>query len=157
MAGTAAKQIAGMAYDAGVRVSEQAVKNYAQYVVKGVSSMEDVQTEIRQQAAGAYPAFVEQIEAGASVRDIAQPYIQMMSEELGIPDTDIGLFTPQVKDAMGRRDDKGKPSPMNLTDFRALVRKDPRWKQTPTAINQAMQVGRQVLADMGLAPEVSRG
>ncbi|UQA91637.1 C40 family peptidase [Streptomyces halobius] len=157
MAGTAAKQIAGMAYDAGVRVSEQAVKNYAQYVVKGVSSMEDVQTEIRQQAAGAYPAFVEQIEAGASVRDIAQPYIQMMSEELGIPDTDIDLFTPQVKDAMGRRDDKGNPSPMNLTDFRVLVRKDPRWKQAPTAINQAMQVGRQVLADMGLAPEVSRG
>jgi hypothetical protein len=148
MAGTAAKQITGMAYANGVRMSEQTVKNYAQYVVKGVSTMQQVEDQIRQQAMGAYPAFAEQIKAGASVRDIAQPYIQAMAQELGVPDVD--LFTPQVKQALNRMDDKGAPAPMSLTDFQQLLRNDPRWGKQPGTADKTLAVGRQVLKDMGL-------
>lgn len=150
MAGTAAKEITGMAYANGVRLSEQAVKNYAQYVVKGVSSMQDVENQVKAQALGAYPAFADQINAGASMRDVAQPYIQMMASELGLPDTDIDMFSPKIKQAMGRRDAKGAPAPLSLTDFQQLLRDDPRWKKQTGTANQAMMIGRQVLKDMGL-------
>lgn len=150
MAGTAAKEITGMAYANGVQLGEQAVKNYAQYVVKGVSTMQEVENHIRSQALGAYPAFADQIDAGASMRDVAQPYIQMMASELGIPDTDIDMFNPRIRDAMSRKDDKGAPAPLSLTDFQQLLRDDPRWKKQTGTANQAMAIGRQVLADLGL-------
>lgn len=150
MAGTAAQEITGLAYANGVRLSEQAVKNYAQYVVKGVSSMQDVENHIKAQATGAYPAFADQINAGASMRDVAQPYIQMMASELGLPDTDIDMHNPVIKRAMGRKDDKGAPAPMSLTDFQQMLRDDPRWRKTTGTANQALTVGRQVLKDMGL-------
>ncbi|MGK5530855.1 C40 family peptidase [Streptomyces sp. URMC 129] len=150
MAGAAAKEITRQAYDLGIRISEQQVKNYAAYIVRGVASMEEVQVNLRQQAAGAYPGFAAQIEAGESVRDIASPYIQMMAQELELPDTDLDLYTPKIRSALNKLDAAGNPAPMSLTDFQASLRDDPRWGQTQAAQNSAMNVGRQVLADMGL-------
>lgn len=157
MAGTAAKEIKGMAYDNGVSMSEQAIKNYAQYVIKGVSTMQDVKNYISQQAVGAYPAFEEQINAGATVREAAEPYIQMMSEELGVPDTDIDVRTAQIRQAMGQAGKDGKPVAMGLDEFQRSLRGDPRWAKTDTAREKAMGVGRQVLADMGLVTPAQGG
>ncbi|MDT0442316.1 C40 family peptidase [Streptomyces johnsoniae] len=150
MAGTAAKEITGLAYELGIKVSEQQVKNYAQYIIRGVSTMEEVQTTLRQQATGTYPGFTRQIEAGESVRDLASPYIQMMAEELELPDTDVDLYTPQIRDAINRMGSSGGPTPMTLADFQQTLRNDPRWGKTQTAQDNAMAVGQQVLADMGL-------
>lgn len=149
-AGTIAKQIAGIAYGNGLRLSEQTVKNYAQYVVKGVSTMQDVENNLRTQAVNAYPGFADQISAGASVRDIASPYIQMMSKELGIPDAKIDLHNTQISDALNRKGSKGEPSPMSLSDFQDSLRNDVRWRSTPRAANEAMSAAHQVLRDMGL-------
>lgn len=149
-AGTAAQHISGLAYDNGISLSEQTLKNYAQYVVRGVSTMQDVEGQIRGQAAGAFPAWAEQIHAGANVRDLVSPYIQMMSTELGLPSTDITLRDPLIKNAIGRRDSKGQPSPMSLTDFQVTLREDKRWRQQTSTFDQVMSVGRQILADMGM-------
>lgn len=149
-AGTAADQISQEAYNNGIKLSDQTVRNYAAYVVKGVSTMENVIAQIRQQAAGAYPAFADQIQAGTHVQDIAQPYVQALATELDVPVTDINVFTPKVKAALNAKDAQGNPQPMSLTDFRTSVRDDPSWRQTPDAINKTMAAGRQVLKDMGL-------
>lgn len=152
MAGAAAKEITATAQANGIRISDQTVKNYAAYVVKGVASMQQVQDQLRMQAMGAYPAFADQIKAGASMQDIAQPYIQAMASELDLPDTEINMFTPQIKAALGRKDADGNPSPMSLTDFQQMLRSDKRWSQRPETANKALAVGRQVLSDMGLVP-----
>ena len=149
-AGTAAQEITATAHDLGVRLSEQTVKNYAQYVVRGVSTMQDVVNQLQQQAIGTYPAYEEDILAGQSVRAMADPYVQMMAEELELPDTDLDLNTPRVREAMNSRSDKGEPAPMSLTDFQLSLRDDPRWSSTQNAQNTMAAVGRQVLADMGL-------
>lgn len=149
-AGTVAQQIVSMAQDLGLRIGEQTVKNYAQYVVRGVSSMQEVQAQLMEQAVGSYPGWEEQIRAGESVQAMASPYIQMMAEELELPDTDISIRTPRVRDAINARNRKGEPSPMSLTDFQVELRTDPRWKRTRSAQDQMAAVGRQVLADMGL-------
>lgn len=151
MAGTAAKEITSLAQDMGIRLSEKAVKNYAAYVARGVSTMQDVQTQLRQQAAGALPGWADQIMAGDSPRDLADPYIQMMSEELELADTSLDMHDTVIRNAMTATDNKGAPAPMSLTDFQRQLRGDPRWRKTDSARSQAMQVGRQVLTDMGLA------
>ncbi|HEY1158424.1 MAG TPA: C40 family peptidase, partial [Arthrobacter sp.] len=73
MAGAAVKAIKEEAYKNGVAVTEQSVRNNAQYIVRGLTTMEQVQSSIREQSAGLYPAFAEQIQAGASIQDLAQP------------------------------------------------------------------------------------
>lgn len=149
-AGAAAQQIEKLAYDNGIQVSDQTIKNNAAYLVRGVTTMENIQSGLRQQAASTYPGFAEQIAAGANMRDLAQPYIQMTAQELGLPETDIDLWHPKVRAAIQRADSKGQPTPMSLTDYRTQLRDDPAWRKTAAARDNVMTVGRQVLADMGL-------
>lgn len=149
-AGTIAQELSSLAHDLGIRISEQTLKNYAQYVIRGVSTMQDAENQLRAEAAGTYPGFEEQILAGESVRAMAEPYVQMMASELELPDSDLNLNTTLIRDALNRRNGKGQPSPMSLTDFQVALRDDPRWGRTSTAQNEMAAIGRQVLSDLGL-------
>jgi hypothetical protein len=84
------------------------------------------------------------------MRDIAAPYIQMTAQELELPETDVDVWHPKVQAALNRADGKGQPDPMGLADFQASLRADPAWRRTQGAQAQTMQVGRQVLAALGL-------
>jgi hypothetical protein len=150
LAGQAAKAIKDEAYKNGVAVTEQSVLNNAQYLVRGLTSMEKIQGSLREQSAGLYPAFAEQIKAGASIQDLAQPYVQVVAQELGLPETDINAFSPKVKQALNRANGQGQPEPMDLHDFTQLVRNDPAWRKTSAVADKTMNIGRQVLSDMGL-------
>jgi hypothetical protein len=150
MAGQAAQAIKQEAYKNGVAVTEQSVLNNAQYLVRGLTSMEKIQANIREQSAGLYPAFAEQIKAGADIQDLAQPYIQVVANELGTPETDVSVFSSKVKQALNRSNAKGEPEPMDLDTFTQLVRNDPAWRKTSQVAEKTMNIGRQVLADMGL-------
>lgn len=150
MAGAAFDQLRETAYANGVRMSEQSLKDSAAYVVRGVSTMEKEVANIRGLAMGAYPAYADQIEAGQSVRDIAQPYVQAMAKTMEIADSSIDMFNPKVRAAMNRSNSSGQPEPMSLNDFVASLKDSPEWRRTNDARDTMMGVGRQVLADMGL-------
>ena len=149
-AGSAAKQIRQYAYDQGVKISDQTVKNSAAYLVRGITTMQGVQDSIRQQAMSTYPGWTEQLEGGATMRDLAQPYIQQTAQELELPETDVDVWHPKVTAALNAADAKGQPAPMSLSDFRSYLRADPAWKATQGAQDQVMGVGHQVLASLGL-------
>lgn len=151
MAGQIAQAIKSEAYKNGVAVTKQSVLNNAQYVVRGLTTMEKVQASMREQAAGLYPAFAEQIKAGADMQDLAQPYVQAVATELGVPETDVDLFSPKVKAALNRANAQGQPEPMSMTDFTQSLRNDPAWRKTQSAQDKVMAVGHQVLAQMGLS------
>ncbi len=149
-AGAAYQQLKQTAYNNGVSLSEQAIKTSAAYIVRGVSTMEKEQGNIRLQAAGKYPSFAEQIMAGANMSDVAAPYVQAMSKELELPSTDIDLYNPRISQALTQTNDKGVPSPMSLTDFETSLRSDPLWRKTQNAQDKIFATGQQVLKDMGL-------
>jgi hypothetical protein len=65
------------------------------------------QASIREQSAGLYPAFAEQIKAGADIQDLAQPYVQVVADELGLPETDVDGVLPKVKAALNRVNAQG--------------------------------------------------
>lgn len=150
-AGQAYQQLKTTAYDNGVSVSEQNLKNAAAYVVKGVSSMEKEQANIRGIAMGAYPAYADQIAAGQNMKDIAQPYVQSMAKVLELPDTDVDMYNSKIKAALTRADAKGNPAPMSLTDFEQMLKSTPDWRKTANAQGTLMGIGRQVLQNMGLS------
>jgi hypothetical protein len=149
-AGAAAKQITQYAYAQGLQVPEQTVKNNAAYLVRGLTTMQQVQDGLLQQAVSTYPGFTQQLQGGATMRDIAQPYIQMTAQELGLPDTDIDVWHPKVRAALNAADPKGQPVPLDLASYQSMLRSDPAWRKTQGAQTQVMNVGHQVLAHMGL-------
>lgn len=150
MAGQAYQQLKTLAYDNGVSLTDQALKNSAAYVVSGVSNMEKEAASIRGLAMGAYPAYADQIEAGQSMKDIAAPYVQAYASTLEVPDTDVDMFNPKIKAALNQADQNGQPSPMSMTDFTNMLRSTTGWRQTKNAQDSVMGIGRQVLRDMGL-------
>jgi len=138
------------AYANGVQISDSAIKNQAQLVVRKLAKTEDFENQIRQQAISMFPAYKSQIEAGATIKDIASPYMQMMSDELEVPFQGIDVTDPIIKSALNGVDSNGKPSGLSLKDFQQVLRSDPRWKSTTKAQNDAMTIGASVLRDMGL-------
>lgn len=149
-AGAAVQQIRKYAYDQGIQLSDQTVKNQAAYLVRGLTTMQGIQDGLRQQAMSTYPGFANQLEAGVTMRDIAQPYIQATAQLLELPESSIDVWHPKVRAALQQADGKGQPAPMSLTDFTSALRADPAWRKTQGAQDQAIGVGRQVLQQMGL-------
>lgn len=150
IAGQAAKAIKQEAYSLGVAVTEQSLLNNAQYLVRGITSMEKITGSLREQAAGLYPAWAEQIAAGASIQDLAQPYRQVLAQELQLPETDIDAFSPKIKAALNHVDKQGQPAPMDLARFMQMVRNDPAWRKAPGTGEKTLGVAREVLKQMGL-------
>ncbi|TXS35065.1 C40 family peptidase [Streptomyces sp. t39] len=150
IAGQAAKAIKRAAYENGVAVTEQSVLNNAQYIVRGLTTMEQVTASIQEQAAGLYPGWSEQIMAGASIQDLAQPYRQILAQELQLPESDVDAFSPKIKQALNHVSKDGVPAPMDLTQFTQMVRNDPAWRKAPGTGEKAMGVAREVLKQMGL-------
>ena len=134
----------------GVKIDDQAIKNQAQLVVRKLATTQDFEDQIRTQAKSAFPGYEQQIDAGVTVKDIASPYEQMMAKELELPNVQNGLDDPIIRNAMNGLSKDGKPSGVSLTDFQSSLRNDPRWRSTSNARDSAMDIGANVLRDMGL-------
>lgn len=149
-AGAAYKAIAGEAYAQGVKLSDQTIRNQVAYIGRGLMTLQDALGQIQEQAAGAYPAYADQIMAGQKMADIASPYAQAMAKELDMPYSAVSPFDSKIKSALNRTNDKGMPEPLSLTDFTAQLRGGEDWRKTPAAIGTTMTVANQVLKNMGL-------
>lgn len=134
----------------GVTLSDRALKDQAQRVIRKVATVQDFQDEVRQTAKSAYPGYADQIDAGATMEDIAAPYRAAMAAELELPDSEITLNDPLIKQALNGLNKDDKPAGLDLPDFQLKLRSDPRWKQTGAAQDNMMGAGLKVLRDMGL-------
>jgi hypothetical protein len=134
----------------GVDLDQQSIKNYAQLMIKGMSTTQDFQNFVNEQASSAYPAFAEQIKGGQTLKNIANPYIQMMAQGLEMNPNQISLKDPTIKAALNGLDADGKPTGKNLVDFQDSLRGDPRWRSTQQAQDKGMAIGHAVLKNFGL-------
>ena len=149
-AGMHAYTIKQFAQQMGVQISDQTAKNQAALVVRKLATTSQFEDQMRKQAMSSYPAFADQINAGMTMMEVANPYISTMSQELGVPETSLGLSDPTIKSALNGLDAKGRPGGKTLLDFATQLRNDPRWKKTSTAFDQTMDTANKVLTDFGL-------
>lgn len=149
-AGAYANAMKKYAYDQGVTLDDQTVKNQAALVGRKLATDEDFKNQIVQQAVSAYPGYKDQLEAGQTMMDIANPYIQIMAQELSIIPDKITLNDPLIRGALNGVNADGKPMGMDQTTFLNRLRNDPRWGQTQNAQDKVMDVGYNVLKSMGL-------
>lgn len=149
-AGQFEHNIREFAYNNGVSLDKQTIKNQAQLIGRGMATEQDFRSQIVNQAASMYPAYTQQLQAGQTMMDIASPYIQTMAEDLDLPVTAIKLTDPIIKRALNGTDRQGKPIGMDQVTFQNMLRSDPRWGKTKTAQDRVMTTGMRVLKDMGM-------
>lgn len=149
-AGEIQDKLSEYAYNMGIKVSDSWMDTAAKSVVSGLSSQQDYESKLREQAKATYSFWSKQIDAGQSVSDLASPYMQTMSQLLELPAGSVNLFDPSIKKALQFRDSAGKSAVKPLWQFENEVRADPRWAKTNNAQNSVMQIAHQVLSDFGV-------
>ena len=152
-AGTIADQIRQVAYQNGVKVSDEYVLAAARAVEGGTSSTQAATGHVRAMAASAFPQFADQIHGGMNLADIAAPYQQSMAATLEIDPAKLDLFDPTIRKALsGAPDPKtGVATPKTLWQFESDLKQDPRWMQTNNARESMESTGRKILSDFGVA------
>lgn len=141
--------VKNLAYDNGIKLSDNDALSYANKIVAGQVDENTVFNTIRESAASAFPSLADKIKAGLDLKTLASPYIQSMSDILEIPDTAIDLFDPQIRSAMAYTLPDGKVGTKSIYDFEKELRKDDRWQYTNKAREQAASVATTVLRDFG--------
>jgi hypothetical protein len=134
----------GMQYDQGW------YNTAATNVLTGKDDIETYKQYVKDQAKSKFPTLVAQLDQGFTVRQLASPYIQTMSNILEIDPNTIGLNDLYVNQALTGLDAEGKPSTKPLWQFEQDLRKDPRWNFTKNAQDSLMNTTRKVLQDFGL-------
>lgn len=106
--------------------------------------------EIRQTAASRYTAFADRILGGATLEQIASPYINAYSSVLELNPYDIDVMDPTIQQALLNTDEAGANKPINLFQFEQNLKRDPRWQQTKNAQQQYSGLATRILQDFGL-------
>lgn len=143
-------ELRSYAYSMGVKMSDSWYASNTRKVLRGLATTSDFKNDMLRQAKAMFPQYSKQLDGGQTVADIAQPYLQSMSQILELPAGSINLYDSTVKKALQYKNPttlqtQAKP----LWQFENDLRSDPRWKQTKNAQDSLMQVGHQVLADFG--------
>lgn len=138
-----------IAYQQGMSYSQSWYQSQVKGVMSGKLSMEQLDAQIRSQAAARYKGFAPQIKAGMNALDLAAPYIKTVSSLLELPDTAVDLSNRWVSRAMTQTQKDG--SPYALWQLENDVRADPTWRKTKNAQDNTMALAHQVLQDFGLA------
>lgn len=154
--GEAERQLRQAADDYGIDVSETWIKNNINNIAWQNTDVTAEIGKLRQLAKSKYAAFADQIDQGVTVKDIAEPYRQLMAKTLEVSDKSIRINDRNIQNALMYKpvDEAGKPTSkvptgMPLWQFEQQLKNDPRWKATKGAQDAVMSAGRQVLQDLG--------
>jgi hypothetical protein len=150
-AGQVQQQIRQLYFDMGVPYSNYTVGLQTRGVLDGSSTVQQVQALVAKAAKSRFPALAQQIDAGQTVRQIADPYVQTQAQILEVAPETITLQDPLVKQGLSMRDEKGQIGLMPLWQYEQKVRADPRWDKTKNAMNATYSVLHKIGTDWGFA------
>lgn len=151
--GQAEQQLRSAAEDYGLDFSDTYYAGALNDIARQKTDVTSLQNNFRNQAKSRYAAYADQLDQGITIKDIAEPYRQLMAKTLEVSDKSIRISDKMIQNALTfRPTSAGKvqaPTGMNLADFERNLKNDPRWDKTNQARDQVMSAGRQVLTDLG--------
>jgi len=149
-AGEAEAELRAYAADMGVNLSAPTVTKWLKSILAGKSTLQGYKTWIQNQAMSTYPGLAEFIRQGRTVRQLADPYMQLMAEVWEANPDSIKLNNATLLKALQYQNKDGTGALMNLGDFRRMLKADPRYLSTKQAVDDATDIGHQILKDFGL-------
>lgn len=126
-------------------------------IMRGESDVEGFQRAMIDYAKVKYPGLHDQLLAGASLKDLAQPYVDAYSRTLEMPTTAINWYDDKlVQEALQFRAQPGNGGKgtesngtMPIYQFQQKLREDPRWKFTDNAISSTGTLLEKIGKDWG--------
>lgn len=116
----------------------------------GNTTTEDIEEEVRNLAASAFPGYTDQIKAGISVDSLASAYKGSMASVLERDSDSITYDDPRLRAALQYVSPDGKPAVKPLWQFERELRMTPEWEKTNNARTTVDNLTYKVLNDMGL-------
>lgn len=149
-AGAAETELRQYAADMGVQLSDGTLKKWLRGIVSMRDTVQDYKAWIQGQAEATYGGLAPLIRNGKTVRQLANPYMELMGSVLELNPEAIDLKDGYIAGALQMRGQDGKAGLMSLGDFRRQLMKDPRYLKTQAATSAAVDIGQAIGKDFGL-------
>jgi hypothetical protein len=149
-AGQIQSELNSYAYTMGVQNSDWWTQDAIRNVIRGKNNEQDFKNQIMEQSIATFSGWEKQLRSGMTMQDIAQPYMQSMSQILEIPPGQTNLFDNTIRGALQWKDPSGQAGAKPLWQFQNDLRQDDRWKKTQNAQDAAMGTAHKVLQDWGV-------
>lgn len=122
----------------GVSLSDQNAHHWATQIATGRQTQDGFENWTRNQAKAAYPGLEAELDAGLTVKQVADPYMQIASQTLGLNPETLKLTDPKWQRALQGRDATGKPTgPMTTMDWSRTLMTDPAYGYGQSANGQS--------------------
>lgn len=154
--GEAERQIRSALEDYGLDFGEGWISRQLNYIATGRTDVTAIANYLKNGAIAKYGAYKGELEQGMTMRDIAEPFRQLMAKTLELSDKSISISDPSIQKALmfrapAKGGKPGGPSQLPLWQFESQLKNDPRWLGTQNAQDSVMGAARKVLQDWGLA------
>ena len=153
-----ASKIKELAAAYGVDVDDKTAFGLMQKLVGQQVTEEGVTEYVKKIAKSRYQGLADDIDAGMTVADYAEPFVQAQARLLEVDPADVKLKDNFIQAALQNKDPKtGAFTPLSMFDFEKRVKSDPRWSKTKNGRDDLMEGARQVLSDWGLSASGAGG
>lgn len=121
----------------GVKVGDQTSYQWASQIATGRQTQEGFEDWARNHAKAAYPGLEKEIDSGLTVKQIADPYMQVAADTLGINPETMSLTDPKWQRALQGRDANGNVTgPMTTQDWQRHIMSDAQYGYASSAKGQ---------------------
>jgi hypothetical protein len=125
-----------------VDLSSDTVRDYSRRIASGESSLEAIQSLIRQQAKSLNPWMTEFIDRGMTATDVLAGARDRIAKSLGITANEIDFRDDNYMKLATFTDDKGQTRLATSSELTKNIRSDSRWQQTEEASQTATAFAR---------------
>jgi hypothetical protein len=136
----------------GVNPTQSFVNNAIKRIIASedpAGEQANLEQQLKEQAQILYPSLKEKIDAGLSVRAIADPFISIYSKLMEQNDLNVGLDNKFVSSALSNKNEKGEYQIMDQDTFARQVRSTDEWLTTRNAKETMLSAADGVLKQFG--------
>jgi hypothetical protein len=136
----------------GVNPTQSFVNNSIKRIIASAdpgTEKANLEQQLKEQAQVLYPALKEKIDAGISVRAIADPFISTYSRLMEENDINVDLNNKFVRSALSNKNEKGEYQIMDEDSFARQIRSTSEWLNTRNAKETMLSAADGVLQQFG--------
>lgn len=139
-----------VAQNYGVAYTDAGIRSFINTIQGGKNTLDGWDALMKARAKAQYAHLADQIDAGMTVRDIADPYIASYAQTLEVAETTVDWANDvNIKRALQMQDGKGGLTTKPMHQFVRELKNDPRWDKTQNAEQEAYRMVSKLGKDMG--------
>jgi hypothetical protein len=148
-AGQLQNHLKQLAANYGVPATDDYITQTINSIQSGFGTLDGYENLIKARAKATYTHLASQIDAGMTVRDIADPFIATYAQTLEVPETSVNLSDPAIQKALQQRNPDGTATTQPMWQFQRALKDDPRYDKTSGARTEAYSTINRLGKDMG--------